>query len=554
MTSAFDIWKLVAGIAIFLMGVGFIEESLQKLTGRRFKLFLRKQTANKLKAIGGGAIVTGVLQSSSVVSLMALAFVGAGIITMQNALAVILGANLGTTISSWLVVLIGFKLNIDTLALPVIGIAGIGFAILNKQSKWYRWSMFMLGLSFLFFGLGFMKTGIEGLVKVANLEEYQNAPVIVFLLIGLSVTSLIQSSSAMVAITLSILYTGGITLLNATAVVLGAEIGTTLKLFMASFNGIAAKRRVALGNFIFNCINVGVIVVLLSPVNRLITEVLAIRDNLIALVVFQTLVNIFGIILFYPLLSIFGKFLENRFRNTDDETMFIHKVSASEPSAAIIAMEKEDRHFLFAVHDFMISCFHIESRNVYETGLRKSFVTKSVNEKYEYIKYLHGEIHTYYIKVQQITTDKEDVEKLDRIISSVRNGMYAVKSFKDALQDINQLEKSSNDIKYEFYKQSKQVVKKFCDDILQLLNNPEAANPDTIIAVYRTVTGGYAASLQHFYKESTARQVSEKEISTLLNFNRELVTGFKSLVFGVKDYLLDRKQSKVMDELPGFIR
>ncbi|HMU46052.1 MAG TPA: Na/Pi symporter [Chitinophagaceae bacterium] len=554
MLSSFEIWKLLAGIAIFLMGVGLIEESLQKLTDRRFKLFLRKQTANKLKAIGGGAIVTGVLQSSSVVSLMVLAFVGAGIITMQNALAVILGANLGTTISSWLVVLVGFKLNIDILALPVIGVAGIGYAIFNKQSRWHQWSMLLLGLSFLFFGLGFMKTGIEGLVKVANLQDYQDAPVIIFFLVGLAVTSVIQSSSAMVAITLSALHAGGITLLNATAVVLGAEVGTTLKLFMASFKGIAAKRRVALGNFIFNCINVTVILLLLSPVNKLITDVLSIKDHLVALVIFQTLVNIFGIILFYPLLSLLGKFLESRFRNTDDETMFIHNVPTSEPSAAIIAMEKEDRHFLFTVHDFIMSCFGIPSGNVKETGLRKSFLSKPVDEKYEYIKYLHGEIHSYYINVQQNATDKEDIEKLDRFISSVRNGMYAAKSFKDAIPDLDQLHKSSNDVKYEFYKQSKQVVTEFCDNIFRLLNKPEAPNADEIISIFRTVTGGYNSSLQHFYKGSTAKHVSEKEISTLLNFNRELVTGFKSLVFAVKDYRLDRKQSKILDELPGFIR
>ena len=95
--------KMLAGIGIFLLGVNFLEEALRKLAGRTFKLFLRNQTSNKFKAIVGGAIVTGVLQSSSVVSLMVLAFVGSGVMTMQNALAVILGSNIGTTLTSWLV-------------------------------------------------------------------------------------------------------------------------------------------------------------------------------------------------------------------------------------------------------------------------------------------------------------------------------------------------------------------------------------------------------------------------------------------------------------------
>ncbi|MGB3155413.1 MAG: Na/Pi symporter, partial [Chitinophagaceae bacterium] len=171
MSPSFDIWKVLAGVAIFLLGVRFLEESLQQLAGRRFKLYLKKQTASKIKAIGGGALVTGVLQSSSVVSLMVLAFVGAGIITMPNALAVILGANLGTTITGWIVALAGFNFNIENMALPVTGIAGLGFAIFNKQSRWYNWSRFLLGFSFLFVGLGYMKTGIEGLVLSMDLQQ-----------------------------------------------------------------------------------------------------------------------------------------------------------------------------------------------------------------------------------------------------------------------------------------------------------------------------------------------------------------------------------------------
>src|SRR5688572_24385198 len=124
---SFDIWKSLAGVAIFLLGMKFLEDSLRQLAGRPFKLFLKKQTSNKLKAIGGGAIVTGLLQSSSVVGLMVLAFVGAGVITMQNALAIFLGANLGTTINSWIVALLGFKFNIESFALPITAVAGIGY-------------------------------------------------------------------------------------------------------------------------------------------------------------------------------------------------------------------------------------------------------------------------------------------------------------------------------------------------------------------------------------------------------------------------------------------
>ncbi len=552
--TSINIWKVLAGVAIFLLGIKFLEESLQQLAGRKFKLFLKKQTSHKLKAIGGGAIVTGVLQSSSLVSLMVLAFVGAGVITMQNALAVILGANLGTTLTGWIITFVGFKINIESIALPLTGIAGLGFAIFNKQSKWYNYSRFFLGFSFLFVGLGYMKTGIEDMVKNVDLQQFEQSPVIIYLLIGFIITSLIQSSSATLAITLSALYAGAVSLTDSMAIVLGSEIGTTMKLFIASIKGIAAKRRVALGNFLFNSITMVLALIFLFPINNFITQTVGIKDNLIALVFFQSLVNIIGIILFYPLLNLFSRFLEQRFKSADDETMFIHKVATTESSMALFALENETRHFLFAVTDFALHCFEIENKKTNQTELNERFLAHTVTEKYEHIKYLHGEVHSFYISLQKAVIEKDDIEKLDRLMSSVRNTMYAAKNIKDALPDIAQLSKSSNDIKYDFYFQTREKVKEFCERIYRLLSANQSIYFEELAAIYKSVTDGYTKTLKQLYREGTAGQVSETEITTMLNFNREIFTAFKSLFFGVKDFLLNKEQSKYFDELPGFIR
>jgi phosphate:Na+ symporter len=554
MFASIDIWRVLAGIAIFLLGIKFLEESLQQLAGRRFKLFLKRQTENKLKAIGGGAIVTGVLQSSSLVSLMVLAFVGAGIIKMQNALAVILGANLGTTIDSWIVALVGFKINIEKIALPVTGIAGLGYTVFNKQSALYNWSRFLLGFSFLFVGLGYMKTGIEEMVKNVDLHQYAQSPVIIFFLIGFFVTTLIQSSSATIAITLSALYAGAVDLFDSMAIILGSEIGTTIKLFVASIKGTAAKRRVALGNFLFNVINVSLILIFLSPVKRLITDVIGIKDNLIALVFFQSLVNLIGIILFYPLLNVFGRFLEKRFVSTDDETMFIHKVDAREPSMALIALEKENRHFITVVCNYALTCFGIKDRSSNEFNLSEKFLNEGVNGKYNYIKFIYGEIHGYFVQIQKAVTDKDDTEKAEKIMSSVRNAMYTAKSFKDALPDKEQLHNSSNEIKFAFYEQTRSEVNKFCEAIQELLKKDKPDHTNELSEIYKSVSAGYNTTLRQLYKEGTAGKVNETEITTLLNFNREIFTGFKSFVFALKDHLLDKEQSRHFDELPGFIR
>lgn len=553
MLQLHDIWKILAGVAIFLLGIRFLEDSLQQLAGRKFKLFLKKYTTNKLRAISGGAIVTAVLQSSSLVSLMVLAFTGAGIITMQNALAVILGANLGTTLDSWIVALAGFKINIENFSLPVAGIAGLGFAIFNKQSKWYNRSRFLLGFSFLFIGLGYMKSGIEDLVKNTDLRQYEQLPIMVFVLIGFVITSLIQSSSATIAITLSALHAGAVSLPGSMAIVLGSEIGTTIKLFVASINSIAAKKRVALGNFIFNLVAVLLVLIFLRPVSRFITDIAGIKDNLIALVFFQSLVNITGIILFYPLLNVFGKFLESRFRTADDETIYIHKVNTAEPATALDALENETRHFSFAVLDYAMNLFDIKNLREKDMLLSEKYLSHSLAGKYQYIKFLYGEIHSFYIGLRRSTEHKDDLEKLERLVSAVRNAMYAAKNFKDAIPDIDQLRNSVNDIKFEFYKQTRESVSHFSEKITRLLLTG-AAPVDELAIAYQGITDGYTATLKQLYRQNTAGFISEIEITTLLNFNREIFTAFKSLFFSAKDFLLDREQSRYFDELPGFIR
>ena len=338
------------------------------------------------------------------------------------------------------------------------------------------------------------------------------------------------------------------------AIKLGSEVGTTIKLFIASIKGSAVKKRVALGNFLINIITVTLIFFLLLPVNRLITDVIGIKDNLIALVFFQTFINLIGILLFYPLLNVMGRFLEKRFRVADEETMFIHKVDTKEPSMALYAMEQEDRHFIAAVCDYILDCFGMENKLEKDMKLNKRFADQNLSKKYEYIKFLYGEIHSYYIRLRETIKNKDDSDKGERLMSSVRNTMYAAKSFKDAVPDKDELHNSSNETKYAFYRQTKEEVKKFCESVQKLLMKEKHDSIDEVAAVYKSVTGGYTDTLKHLYQEGTAKHVSENEITTLLNFNREIFTGYKSLFFGIKDLLFDREQSKELDELPGFIR
>lgn len=552
MELSFDIWKIFAGVAIFLLGMNMLEEALQQLAGRPFKLFLRKHTQHKLKAIGAGAVVTALLQSSSIVNLMLLAFVGTGIIQMQNSLAMMLGSNIGTTLTSWIVATIGFEFNIENVALPVTGIAGIAMVLLNKHSKWFQLSKFFLGFSFLFVGLNFMKTAVEAMVQQTDLSRFSEYPLLLFLLIGILITALIQASSATIALVLAALHANAIDLEPAMAIVLGAEVGTTIKLLLASAKGIPAKKQVALGNFLMNTIISLLLVFFLDPFALFINETLGIKNHVLALVFFQTLVNIISIILFYPFLNPFGRFLANRFTQQNDETLFIHKIKPAETELALQAMQKETDRFLQLIIAYSKHIFELKP----EQKNNNEFYKKTPEEKYEFIKHLHGDILSFYVRMQSNHVQPEEAVRFQLLISSVRNGMYAAKSLKDGWHDAILLKNSSNDKKFAYYEESRNRTAHFITTISQVLASKEPAQPnaDALIALYREIIKGYTDELSHLYKQGTINHLSETEISTIINYNRELYTAYKSLILAVKDLLLPEKDATAFEELPGFIR
>ena len=374
-------------------------------------------------------------------------------------------------------------------------------------------------------------------------------------MLGVFLTTIIQSSSATIALTLSALYTDAITLYMATAIVLGSEIGTTFKLFLASAKGLTAKKRVALGNFLFNLVTVFVMFLLLRPVNYFITGVLQIESSLIALVFFQSFVNIFSIAIFFPFLKLLSQFLMKRYVDKEDESIYISKVPVSDPELAMEALERETNLFINNVIDYSLDSFNLEEIIQPNPALHKEFLRKTVAEKYDHIKQAHGEMHAFYLKLRIAGLHKTESERLEQLISAIRNTMYAAKNIRDAQQDIEQIRNSSNDIKYNFYAQSREKLLNFYRQVLNLLRNEnEGKRFEAMTELYRSVTKGYSETLHLLYKENLANRVSEIEISTLINFNRELYTSFKSVLFGIKDFLLTTKEAEYFETLPGFIR
>jgi phosphate:Na+ symporter len=553
-----SIFKLAAGIGLFLFAMYLIEEALKNLSGRTFKLFLQRVTKNNIGAVAGGTIVTAILQSSSMVSFMVLAFVGAGVFTMKNAMAIILGANLGTTLASWLVATLGFKTNIEIIAFPVVCIGGFLLILFGNRKKIKYLSYFLLGFGLLFIGLSFMKTAMEAQVEHFDISEYAAMPKIIFLVLGFIITMVVQSSSVTMALTLSALHAGVVDFPTAAAIVLGSETGTTIKIVLGAIGGNASKKRVALGNILFNIIITIIAFLLLKPILLLITDILNIKDSLIGLVTFSSLINLLAILIFLPTLNLYAKFLERFFKDSDGSTAaFIGHASVNEPETALDLFRRETKYFihnsmLFNLELFKINTTSLEKNTDYkDINEKRNFFSKTEEEKYEFLKQLQGELQAFYVALRTKLEGEKQAE-LNQLISAVRSSMHSVKSVKDIGTNITNLRHSSKEIKYNFFIHHKKETENLYLQLNAFLCDQKKASFEELQKIFDSIQNNYSTALNDFYSEAQQAPIENLDITTIINFNRELFTSNKAMLMAVKEMILDEKQAEFFNEIPKY--
>jgi phosphate:Na+ symporter len=553
-----SIFKLAAGIGLFLFAMYLIEEALKNLSGRTFKLFLQRVTKNNIGAVAGGTIVTAILQSSSMVSFMVLAFVGAGVFTMKNAMAIILGANLGTTLASWLVATLGFKTNIEIIAFPVVCIGGFLLILFGNRKKIKYLSYFLLGFGLLFIGLSFMKTAMEAQVEHFDISEYAAMPKIIFLILGFIITMVVQSSSVTMALTLSALHAGVVDFPTAAAIVLGSETGTTIKIVLGAIGGNASKKRVALGNILFNIILTIIAFLLLKPILLLITDIFNIKDSLIGLVTFSSLINLLAILIFLPTLNLYAKFLERFFKDSDGSTAaFIGHASINEPETALDLFRRETKYFihnsmLFNLELFKINTTSLEKNTDYkDINEKRNFFSKTEEEKYEFLKQLQGELQAFYVALRTKLEGEKQAE-LNQLISAVRSSMHSVKSVKDIGTNITNLRHSSKEIKYNFFIHHKKETENLYLQLNTFLSDDKKASFEELQNIFDSIQNNYSTALNDFYTEAQQAPIENLDITTIINFNRELFTSNKAMLMAVKEMILDEKQAEFFNEIPKY--
>ena len=279
METTLQIIQLIGSLGLFLFGMTLMSESLQKMAGSKLRNVMASMTSNPFKRVLTGMTITAIVQSSAATTIMVVSFVNAGLLTLGSGIGVIMGANIGTTISAWVVALFGFSFNIASIAIPLMAVGFVLNMFKNKTCKTV--SSFIFGFSLMFLGLGSLKeaAGVlfagDGIQNVlASLTTNPNfGKVLLFLLIGTILTILFQSSAATMALTMTLVAMGVLPFQLAAAMVLGENIGTTITANIAASVGNVSARRAAMAHTVFNVFGVIWVLCLFKPFLKLICSI-----------------------------------------------------------------------------------------------------------------------------------------------------------------------------------------------------------------------------------------------------------------------------------------
>jgi len=553
-----DIWRLAAGLGLFLFGMHQLEQSLKLLTGRPFKKFLREHTSHPIKGVLAGAISTAALQSSSVVSLIVMAFVGTGVISLASAIGIAFGSNLGTTATGWIVATVGFKLDIEALALPLIAIGGLGVVWSKQGSRRSGFSNLLAGLGLMLMGLEFMKTGAISATSLFDPEKLSSYPPIVFLLTGIFITALIQSSSATIMITLSALYAGVIPLPSAAAVAIGADLGTTITALLGALAGSMDKRRLAVALIIFNVVTDLIAFVALYPLLHFITVVAGLSDPLFALVAFHSLFNLVGIIIFLPLVGTMSRWLSTKFTEADHSLLHhIKEADLGVPEAAVENLGRETLRLIDQAAALNQLSFGLPINDSFygsaddRDGVSLFSDSPSHQVGYDGIKRLEGEMLSYAMRLQEVRLDSDESERLGQIIVAIRSAVHASKCIKDTHQDLQSFRETVDDRFNAWFGKFRDVAKEFYAMLSALQAATSSAHRFEMLVELKSRNEEFQAALHaEIHEEVSFDRLSDLQISTLLNVNRELYLANQSLLGALADALLEPHGAADFESIP----
>lgn len=458
--SFFDFLRLIGSLALFLYGMKIMSEGLQKFAGDSLRRILTAMTTNRVTGVLTGVLITALIQSSSATTVMVVSFVNAGLLTLTQSIGVIMGANIGTTVTAWLISALGFKVDIAAFALPLLAFA-LPLFFSGKSSR-KSIGEFVFGFAFLFMGLQSLKANApdlganpEMLAFVQNYTDMGFFSIILFLFIGAILTMIVQASAATMAITLVMCANGWIDYHLGVALVLGENIGTTITANLAALTGNTQARRAALAHLVFNVFGVMWVLVLFYPftnaVSWFVTHVMKVSDPAVAvsfkLAAFHTAFNISNTFIMIWFVSLIEKTVCTLIKpKVEDEEYRLRYITGGMLSTAELSILQAHKEIsLFAERTARM--FNMVKELFYEKNEETFLKTYSRIEKYENISdRMEIEIANYLTEVSEGRLSSESKEEIRIMLRAVSE----IESIADSCNNLARSIKRRNEFKSEF--------------------------------------------------------------------------------------------------------
>lgn len=468
---------VTAGVAIFLFGMLSLEEGFKTFTGGTLEKILKKSTNSVAKSMAFGVLTTTVMQSSSLVSVITISFLSAGLLELASAIGIIFGANLGTTTGAWLVAGFGLKVNLSAYAMPMLV---FGVILVFQQAKNLKGVGYVLaGLGFLFLGIHYMKEGFDSFGQTINLADYAMtgyAGVFAFAGIGIVATVVMQSSHATLVLILAALAAQQISYENALALAIGSNVGTTITAIIGSLGSGTNGKRLAVAHLIFNVVT-GLIAIIgiyqLMQAVAWISAHLGIADDnyTLQLAVFHSVFNIIGIAVMLPLINRLVLFLEKLIVEEEVEVerpIYLNKASMGMADAAVEAVRKETMRLYDLAVDVINDGLSIQ-RDAFQSGEKirrvvkqsSDIIDEDIDDLYERkLKALYGAIVEFVIHTRGGYAEGKLRQELNDIRESGQLVIEAVKGVKHLKKNLTQFMQADNPaIKREYDKLRRLVIK-----------------------------------------------------------------------------------------------
>lgn len=511
------IFGLIGGVGFFLFGIRTMSEGLRKVSSGRLKGILALLTKHRLGAFLVGAGVTALMQSSSAMTVMIVGFVNAGLMTLRQAIPVVMGANIGTTFTAWLVSFLAvFK--ISHYALPAVGI-GFLMKVASRRRNLSQWGEVIFGFGVLFVGLGFMKESfapLESNQQVRDLMVNFSHYPILGVLVGTVITMLLQSSSATIALVQVLAFRGLIDFPSAIPLILGDNIGTTITAQIAALGSSTGSKRVAWAHTMFNIIGVGYILVFVysglfsRAIEAMVPGAVTEKNIMLHIALAHSVFNGVNAAIFLPLVSYLQKIVEKMIRLKEDlvsvQPRYLERHLLETPTLALEQSKKEIIRMLNLARSALRDSFDLFFYEKWE-------LSKNVEAKEEAVDNLQAEITRYLIDISMEGLEKKEAEKIPVFIHSVND----IERIADHAENIVELAERKIDQRLSLTDTAKNELQRMISTVFDMIEDVSLGLEDGELSYARRALHreGQLNRMQIELRQSHVQRLGEKSCDML---------------------------------------